>query len=106
MSGYIEEIGNAIPLHLNATDGGHKSAGGMQSGEISLYGKNGFNGIYGNHIITKYDTIMKENFWKTMENFDIHQGEFTKRELLVYGVVVPVVLVAIMGIAGWLETLV
>lgn len=40
-----------------------------------------------------------------MECFDIHQGEFTKRELLVYGVVVPMVLVAIMGIAGWLETL-
>lgn len=49
---------------------------------------------------------MKENFWKTMECFDIHQGEFKKREWLVYGVVASVVLIAIMGIAGWMDSLV
>lgn len=47
---------------------------------------------------------MKENLWNVMGNFDIHQGEFTKREWLVYGVVVPVVLIAVMGIAGWIDS--
>ena len=30
--------------------------------------------------------------------------KFTKNEVIVYGIIVPVVMVVIMGIAGWLET--
>ena len=35
---------------------------------------------------------------------DETQQKFTTKEVVVYGIVVPVVLVLIMGIAGWLET--
>lgn len=37
---------------------------------------------------------------------DIISEEFTAKECLVFGVVVPVVLVLIMGFAGWMESLV
>lgn len=37
---------------------------------------------------------------------DIISEEFTAKECLVFGVVVPVVLVLIMGFAGWMDTLV
>ena len=30
--------------------------------------------------------------------------KFTTKEVVVYGIVVPVVLVLIMGVAGWIET--
>ena len=37
---------------------------------------------------------------------DIISEEFTAKECLVFGIVVPVVLVLIMGFAGWMDTLV
>ena len=45
-----------------------------------------------------------KNFWNIMMK-DIDNEHFTKTEMVVYGILVPVVLVAIMGVAGWLETL-
>lgn len=36
---------------------------------------------------------------------DIQKESFSKKEVFVYGILVPLVLIAIMGIAGWLETL-
>ena len=36
---------------------------------------------------------------------DIHQENFTKREYIIYGILVPLTLMAIMAIAGWLESL-
>jgi len=45
---------------------------------------------------------MKE-FWRIMEK-DIHKENFSRKEMVVYGILVPLGFVAIMGIAGWLET--
>ncbi len=36
---------------------------------------------------------------------DIMDENFTKREYIVYGIVTPLVLVALMALAGWLETI-
>ena len=36
---------------------------------------------------------------------DIKDENFTKREYIVYGIVTPLVLVALMAVAGWLETM-
>lgn len=36
---------------------------------------------------------------------DIKDEHFTKSEYIVYGVLTPIVLVAIMALAGWLETM-
>ena len=36
---------------------------------------------------------------------DIYDEHFTKREYVIYGILTPIVLVAIMALAGWLETL-
>ena len=36
---------------------------------------------------------------------DIYDEHFTKREYVIYGIVTPLVLVAVMALAGWLETL-
>ena len=46
---------------------------------------------------------MKE-FFKIMEK-DIMKEKFTTKEYIIYGVVYPLALVAIMCIAGWLENL-
>ena len=35
---------------------------------------------------------------------DFRKEGFTKKEYIVYGVVAPVVLILLMGFAGWLET--
>lgn len=35
---------------------------------------------------------------------DIEKENFSRRELLIYGVVAPVALLVIMAIAGWMET--
>jgi hypothetical protein len=45
-----------------------------------------------------------EEFFKIMEK-DIMREKFTRKEYIVYGVVYPLALVAIMYIAGWLENL-
>ena len=36
---------------------------------------------------------------------DIQREEFTLKECLVYGVVAPIVLIALMGFAGWMESI-
>ena len=46
---------------------------------------------------------MRDFFEKLMTDDESRQ-KFTTKEVVVYGIVVPVVLVLIMGIAGWLET--
>ena len=43
------------------------------------------------------------DFLKIMEK-DIQSENFTKREPYVYGIIAPVALVVILGIAGWLGT--
>ena len=39
-----------------------------------------------------------------MSDNDNDKKNFTKYEIVVYGILVPVGLMVIMGIAGWLET--
>lgn len=46
---------------------------------------------------------MKE-FMNTMEK-DYQKENFTKTEMMIYGVLVPMALVAVMAICGWLESL-
>jgi hypothetical protein len=36
---------------------------------------------------------------------DIQREEFTKKEYFVYGIVVPLVMIALMGFAGWMESI-
>ena len=36
---------------------------------------------------------------------DILKEEFTKKEYIVYGVIAPLLLVALMAFAGWLDSL-
>ena len=36
---------------------------------------------------------------------DIKDENFSKREYVIYGILTPLVLVGIMALAGWLETL-
>lgn len=36
---------------------------------------------------------------------DIKDEDFSKREYIVYGILTPIVLVGIMALAGWLETM-
>ena len=44
---------------------------------------------------------MKEFFNVMFE--DLKQEGFTKKEVVIYGVVVPLVSILIIGIAGWIE---
>lgn len=46
---------------------------------------------------------MKEFLKKLMSDND-NDKNFTKYEIVVYGILVPVGLMVIMGVAGWLET--
>ena len=46
---------------------------------------------------------MRDFFEKLMTD-DETQQKFTTKEVVVYGIVVPVVFVVIMGIVGWMET--
>ena len=46
---------------------------------------------------------MRDFFERLMTDEESGQ-KFTTKEVVVYGIVVPVVLVIIMGIAGWMET--
>ena len=36
---------------------------------------------------------------------DIKDDNFSKREYIIYGIVTPLVLVGIMALAGWMETM-
>lgn len=47
---------------------------------------------------------MRDFFEKLMTDDESKQS-FTTKEVVVYGILVPVVLVIIMGIAGWMETI-
>ena len=46
------------------------------------------------------------DFFEKMMTDDESGHRFTTKEVVVYGIVVPVVLVLIMGIAGWMESLI
>ena len=46
---------------------------------------------------------MKEFMKKLMTDDDTRQA-FTKREMVVYGIIAPLVMVAVMCLAGWIET--
>jgi len=46
---------------------------------------------------------MKE-FFKIMGK-DIYDEHFTRKEYVIYGILTPIVLVGIMALAGWLETM-
>ena len=37
---------------------------------------------------------------------DIKAENFTKQEMIIYGVIAPIVLVAVMALAGWMESLI
>ena len=39
---------------------------------------------------------------KTMEK-DVRKNNFTKKEMVVYGIIAPLALVLIMVLAGWIE---
>lgn len=45
---------------------------------------------------------MKE-FLEAMEK-DYMKEKFSKKEMVVYGILVPLALIALMALAGWLET--
>lgn len=47
---------------------------------------------------------MKDFFEKLMTDEESRQN-YTVKEILVYGVVVPMALILIMGIAGWMDTI-
>lgn len=36
---------------------------------------------------------------------DIMDEHFTKKEFVIYGILTPIVLIAIMALAGWMETM-
>ena len=44
------------------------------------------------------------DFFERLMTDDESGQKFTTKEVVVYGIVVPVVLVLIMGLAGWIET--
>lgn len=46
---------------------------------------------------------MKEFFEIMLK--DINDEHFTRKELVIYGILTPIVLVGIMALAGWLETM-
>lgn len=54
-------------------------------------------------LLTKTKGTMKDFFEKLLTDDETRQ-KFTTKEMVVYGIVVPLVLVLIMGLAGWLET--
>lgn len=58
--------------------------------------------IFEYYSLIKY-TTMKELIEILLK--DIKDENFTKREYIVYGIVTPLVLVGIMAVAGWLETM-
>ena len=46
-----------------------------------------------------------DKFMKTMEK-DVRKDGFTKKEMVVYGIIVPLAFVLIMGLAGWIENVI
>lgn len=52
-------------------------------------------------LTTKTTIIMKEFFDIMLQ--DLKKEGFTKKEVLIYGVVVPLAFILTVGIAGWIE---
>ena len=46
-----------------------------------------------------------KKFLEIMEK-DILSENFSNKEYIIYGIIAPIVLVALMGIAGWIDSLV
>ena len=46
-----------------------------------------------------------KNFFERLMTDDESGQKFTTKEAVVYGIVVPVVLLLIMGLAGWMDTM-
>ena len=46
---------------------------------------------------------MKE-FWQTM-GMDILSENFSRKQMVIFGIVVPMVLIGIMAIAGWMDAI-
>lgn len=53
--------------------------------------------------LTKSKGIMKD-FLEIMGK-DIMDEHFTRKEFIIYGIITPIVLIAIMALAGWMETM-
>jgi len=45
-----------------------------------------------------------KDFWKIMAG-DILSENFTKREYLVYGILAPLGMIAIIGLVGWIDAI-
>lgn len=45
-----------------------------------------------------------ERLFEIMEK-DFRKEDFTKKEMLVYGIIIPLAMVVIMSLAGWLESI-
>ena len=58
--------------------------------------------LFEHYSLKKY-TTMKELIEILLK--DIKDENFSKREYIVYGILTPIVLVALMAFAGWLETM-
>ena len=44
------------------------------------------------------------DFFERLITYDESGQKFTTKEIVVYGIVVPLVFIMIIGIAGWMET--
>ena len=55
------------------------------------------------NIINQNKTGMKE-FLQMMEK-DYQKENFTMKEIIVFGVIAPIVILAIIGIIGWLDSI-
>ena len=55
--------------------------------------------IYGNEFVTTKTKVIMKEFLKIMGK-DIMSENFTRREYVVYGIVAPLVLVLVCGLAG------
>lgn len=44
-----------------------------------------------------------KKFWRIMSD-DVKQHDFTTKEKIVYGVIMVVAFILVMGVAGWLES--
>jgi hypothetical protein len=57
-------------------------------------------------LIIHFNTYMTmKEFLQTM-GMDILSENFTRKQMVVYGVIVPVVFIALMAIAGWMDSLI
>lgn len=71
---------------------------------VCIYSPNDTGSLFSPYLLTKKCTIMKE-FWSIMEK-DYQKENFTTQEMVVYGIIAPLTLVAVMALAGWMESLI